>query len=116
MDGQLIHCGKGLEGGSGGVGTNPRKACKHTNVTGSVGTSPESPQKKTSWFSGTEQHDDEAGKVPQRIGPEQSGCVRDARNGREWNADMPENAEGGKDCEDNAEITVSIGQGRLNKG
>ncbi|KAJ7718566.1 hypothetical protein DFH07DRAFT_784899 [Mycena maculata] len=111
----MDNCGRGPFGGpeekgrrargSGGVGTNPRKACKHVNVTGSVGTSAESPRKKTSRFGRTEQHDGGAGKVPQKGGPERSGCVRDAGNGREWNVDMPENAEDGKDCKDNAEIT-----------
>ncbi|KAJ7747638.1 hypothetical protein DFH07DRAFT_1036953 [Mycena maculata] len=36
------------------MGTNHRKACKHTNLTGSVGTSLESPRKKTSRLGGTE--------------------------------------------------------------
>ncbi|KAJ7717522.1 hypothetical protein DFH07DRAFT_947436 [Mycena maculata] len=73
-----------------------------------MGTSPESPRKKISRFSGTEQHDDEAGKVLQRIGPERSGCVGDAGNGREWNVDMPDNAEGRKDWAKSAAGEVEV--------
>ncbi|KAJ7731942.1 hypothetical protein DFH07DRAFT_781107 [Mycena maculata] len=94
------------------MGTNHRKACKHTSVTGSVGTSLESPRKKTSWFGGMEQieeHDD-GGSAEGRTRPDWSGCVGDARNRREWNADMPENAEGGNERNGYAEMTNGPGR------
>ncbi|KAJ7751919.1 hypothetical protein DFH07DRAFT_774609 [Mycena maculata] len=89
--------------GSGGMRTNPRKACKRTNVTGSVGTSPESPRKKTSQLGGTEQieeHDDGDGKVAVPEVPEMEG------NGI---VNMPENAEGGNERNGNAEMTNGPG-------
>ncbi|KAJ7732594.1 hypothetical protein DFH07DRAFT_780890 [Mycena maculata] len=114
MDGQLIYCGKGLVQWPEQDQRRGNKSSEglHTNVTRSMGTSLESPRKKTSRFGRMEQigeHDDGAGKVLQKGGPDWNGCVRDARNGREWNVDMPENAEGGNEWNGYAEMTNGPG-------